>query len=210
MVFNLKQYPLKNFYFQNKTILINKMKEQLQRWLEQLETKTIKDDKYSILILGKSGSGRTTMVKDFFKDNEYYLHEINSNNCQQKKYLTEVMNKIIEHRHSFFFDSNKKHALLIDELDGISMTEKGSLNEIIDIIKKVNKDAKMGIKYPIPIICIGNENYLKKKNDLEKICKVLIMKDPDSNILMEIVVEWAKSNKIKLSKSVLELQTKCV
>lgn len=181
------------------------MEEDLQKWLKQLQNKTIKDDKYSVLILGKSGSGRTTLVTNFFKKNDYYLHIINTSNCHNKKYLSEVMNKIIEHRHSFFFDSKKKHALLIDELDGISITEKGSINEIIDIIKTVNKQAKLNNKYPIPIVCISNESYLKKKNDLEKICRVLKMPEPDNNLLSSIIVEWAKENDLKLSKSVLDL-----
>lgn len=181
------------------------MDDELKLWLKQLENKTIKDDKYSVLILGKSGSGRTTLVTKFFNKHDYYLHVINTSNCNNKKYLSEVMNKIIAHRHSFFFDSKKKHALLIDELDGISITEKGSINEIIDIIKTVNKQAKINNDYPIPIVCISNESYLKKKNDLEKICRVIKMQEPDYLLLSSIIVDWAKKNEIKLSKSVLDL-----
>lgn len=181
------------------------MEKDLQKWLIQIQNKSIKNDKYSVLILGKSGSGRTTLVTNFFKKNDYFLHTINTSNCYNKKYLSEVINKIIAHRHSFFFDNQKKHALLIDELDGISITEKGSINEIIEIIKTVNKQAKTTDNYPIPIVCIGDESYLKKKNDLEKICRVLRMEDPDTIILSTIIVDWAKENDTKMSKSVVDL-----
>ncbi len=179
--------------------------DELSAWLKQLENKTIRDDKYSVLLLGKSGSGRTTLVNNFFKKQDYYLHIINTNNCHNRKYLTEVMNKIITHRHTFFFDSQKKHALLIDELDGISVTEKGSLSDIIEIIKTVNKQAKIDDKYPIPIVCVSDESYLKKKNDLEKICKIIKLPPPDNTLLASIVVNWATQNEIKFSQSVLDI-----
>lgn len=182
--------------------------QELEHWLGKLENKTINDDKYAMLLLGKSGTGKTTLVSNFFKKHNYYLHVINTKNCHKKKFLTEVLNKIIYHRHNFFFDASVKHALLIDELEGVTATEKGSINEIIEMIRVASNQVKTQNIYPVPIVCISDENYLKKKNNLSKLCNIIYMPEPEIGILHKIIFDWAKDNDIKLSKTVIQLLVK--
>ena len=178
--------------------------EPLEEWLTRLENKT-SSEKYALLLLGKTGSGRTTLVESFFKQHHYFLHTINTQTCHNKQFLTEVLQKIIHHRHHYFFDPSIKHALLIDDLEGVTSTEKGSMSDIIEMIQTASEQAQTINVYPVPIICISDDHYLKKKNNLSKLCHVVHMSGPSLHTLHSIILDWAKENNKKLSKSVLQL-----
>ncbi len=171
----------------------------MEEWLNQFP----KNEKMCLLITGSSGCGKTTKLKRLLeKNNKYHIHYFNTTNFNKKGIIREHFNKIIQSSNIWvMMKQEKKQVIVIDNLEGISLNDRGSITEIIDLIKTMKTSS-----YKIPIICIGNEQYFKKQKDLEKWCDIIYIKPPTKEELLIYLNELKQSvnENIKLSKQTIE------
>ncbi|XP_066583927.1 replication factor C subunit 1 [Prorops nasuta] len=115
------------------------------------------------LLSGPPGVGKTTSVQVACKELGFDLIEFNASDTRSKKLLKEEVSEILFNTtvKEFFKDKgnkpSKKHALLMDEVDGMAGNEdRGGLQELISLIKSSD----------VPIICICNDRNHPKMRTL--------------------------------------------
>jgi len=165
----------------------------MDKWIKERPT-------ISTLITGPSGSGKTTFVMKYLKKNGYNIHLYNSSNFQKQKKIIDILYQTFQNNNiQQFFLKNFKTAVVIDELEGISINDKGCISEIIEFLKilekyKLNKTKqKISSSYfniDILFICIGQNSYIKKLKDLEKICFHINIESPNDKILEQAINKY--------------------
>jgi hypothetical protein len=163
-------------------------------WLDKIEAMTLSTQQEPLLVTGPPGSGKTYMVKEYFRLRGYNLYIFDTSNITKNRMIEEAINKIyatknmsklmrikLPQKNRLNSDDNKndnnhesvKTAIIIDELEGISINDRGCMTYIINLIKNIKKYEKWN---KIPLICIGNNKYIKKMKDLSKLCEHVIIK----------------------------------
>ena len=168
--------------------------EKIESWLQDFPKGTC------LLVMGNPGVGKTTKVKQVLNKGKYHMHYFNTANFNKKGIIREHFQKIIQSTNIWvMMKQTKTPVIVIDELEGISLNDRGSISEIIDMIKIIKTS-----KQPIPIICIGNDNYFKKQKDLIKWCDYIHIKSPTNDELILFLKHLTDKHSIKISKSTSE------
>lgn len=107
----------------------SKQKKQLKEWLEDWEV----GDK-PVLLHGPPGTGKTSLAEALANDFGYELVETNASDARTKKKLKKNLKQATQQKS--FFGGQK--LILVDEVDGMSSTDRGGtqeLNRIVDETK---------------------------------------------------------------------------
>lgn len=171
--------------------------EVIKTWLKEFP----KNKDICLLVTGNSGCGKSTIIKRVLEEKgNYHIHYFNTTNFNKKGIIREHFNKIIQSSNIWvMMNKPKKPIIVIDELEGISINDRGSINEIIDLVKTVKTTSN-----PIPIICIGNDQYFKKQKDLAKWCTSIYIKPPTKEELMIYLKQLIDKENITISKNTVE------
>ena len=98
------------------------------------------------------------------------------------------------------------NGIIMDEVDGMSSGDKGGMSELISFInpnKGLRKNKRKPVRYDNPIICISNEEYDKKINDLRKECEVIKFIRPKKTELYELVNMICREENKELSDEII-------
>ena len=125
--------------------------------------KYIKTNK-PIYVYGRSGTGKTSLLKNIPNSHYFSLNEINS--------FEEVMSYTNPSIVQVMTKNISKTVIIIDDIDYIQINEKKILNAFI---KHFKYDDKKGIKRNYSIIFSGTNYYDKKIKELIKLCNVIKM-----------------------------------
>jgi hypothetical protein len=161
------------------------------------------DGNHKYLLGNFTVTHNTRIVKKVLSERSYYTHIINTNNYKDKKILKALMENIINSKQGVI-TGHKKHAILIDDLDGISINDRGSITEIIEVIKYITQRSKKQGIPPLPIVCISNHSYLKKKKDLIKLCNLCKIEVNIGHKIREKITEWMLKNDLNISSLVID------
>lgn len=182
-------------------IIGNKLQVQKTKlWLKNYKNKKF-GTKPALLIIGSPGIGKTTLSKNLLKEFEYDTIEFNASDIRNQKLvkqnLKNIMGKISI---TSMMGSTRYNGIIMDEVDGMSSGDKGGMNELINFInpnKGLRKKNKKPINYINPIICISNEDFDKKINDLKKECEVIKFVKPKKSELYNLILDICeKENKV--------------
>lgn len=178
-------------------------------WISDFKNNVDRSKKV-LLIIGNTGSGKTTIANLLFKKFEYQLIELNTCNVRSQKKLGEFLHKTLGFNNviDMFYEKKRPIGLILDELETLCQnTDKGGLSEFIKILKdnykyeknklklieQNNKKSKKGIENKLkidmntfisienPIICTYTDNNDKKINELKKFCHVIYLEDITHN-----------------------------
>jgi DNA polymerase III delta prime subunit len=146
--------------------------KELRQWIEDISNKK-EGIKNAVLISGITGIGKTTLAKMILKETQYKMHYFNACDVRSSKSLTDNLEKVIYQKKINVKDN--KVAILMDELDGMGVGDRGGLGELTKFInpnrgKRSKKNVEKKNKNLIPIICINNNIFDKKINELRKDC----------------------------------------
>lgn len=122
-------------------------KSELQEWIEDWE----KGDE-PVLLHGQAGTGKTSLVEALANDLGYELVETNASDVRTKKKLKSELKEAT--RQASFFGGNK--LILIDEVDGMSSTDRGGTKELGRIVDESR----------FPVIMTANDAYDSKIKSL--------------------------------------------
>lgn len=117
------------------------------------------EPKKILLIHGKPGTGKTTLVELIAKELNYHLVATNASDMRSAKALHEGFGHSLEQQSLFY----RGKLVVFDEVDGLSAGDRGGAGEIL----KIAKASKF------PIILIANDIYVKKLDPLKKAGKVV-------------------------------------
>lgn len=131
-----------------------KKKKELKKHVEEWE----QGDKH-VLLHGQAGTGKTSLVEALANDLGYELVETNASDVRTKKKLKSDLKEAT--RQASFFGGKK--IILIDEVDGMSSTDRGGIKELGRIVDESR----------FPIVMTANDAYDSKIRPLRQKAKTI-------------------------------------
>ena len=191
-------------------ILPADIKTKVRKWIYEFKKK--KPNAYNCLFLyGPPGIGKTTMAHVVLKEYGYNVHDLDSSENRTSKYIRESLHDILYKKNvmNLMTQKKKETGIIMDEIDGLSIGERGGLSEFIKIILPKKKDIKQGKNYEyrylnyVPFICITN-TMDKKLNDIKTKTCFIHLKKPSLYNLEKMAVKILKNEKINYDYSKLK------
>lgn len=127
----------------------SKQKKKLKEWAEDWE-----QGDSPVLLHGQAGTGKTSLVEALANDLGYELVETNASDVRTKKKLKSELKEAT--RQASFFGSQK--IILIDEVDGMSSTDRGGTKELNRIVDESR----------FPVVMTANDAYDSKIRSLRE------------------------------------------
>jgi replication factor C large subunit len=139
--------------------------------------------KKALLLHGPAGTGKTSLVLAAAKENNLEIYELNASDLRNKAKLQETL------KHSAnqvsLFKTGK--ILLVDEVDGVTGTDRGGIPELARIIQDS--------KYPIIMTC--NDAWQSKLSPIRSKSKLLELKPLQSEIISSYLKQIAQKENIQ-------------
>jgi replication factor C subunit 1 len=162
---------------------------QIKDWFNKFQNKD-KTIKKALLFSGSPGTSKTTIAHAIFKEYNYHILEYNASDIRNKSQIDDTIGKLIT-----INKSNDSYGIIMDEVDGMTSGDKGGMLQLIKIINplkgktsiKKEEKIKNENRWIFPIICICNNNFDKKMNDLKKECLEIKFYKPTRQQLVNII-----------------------
>lgn len=156
-------------------------------------------------IYGDCSIGKTYFVKNIMKELNYDIIEYNSSDNRNKSFIQSITkNQQSEKSVISFFSKKKKNiCMIMDEIDGLNMGDKGTITSLIKLIRgKRTKKQKKEETTIIPILCIGNSCSDKKIRELMNVCRCYHLRTPNRENMKNLILY--KIPKLKEAHSILD------
>ncbi len=190
---------------------IQKIVQWLNNWYDIHVYKTKEKPKFvkfgdnvgakALLLSGPPGIGKTTMATIIASELNLDIQEMNASDDRTKSIIEKEINQTNSTHTIFKFMGNqqsnltKKHKVIImDEVDGLSTSDRGGITELIDSIKNTK----------VPIICICNDRYKQSLKSLINHCFDLKISRPDKREILKKI--WYIMNEENLEIDIKEIE----
>ncbi len=148
------------------------------------------EKKKAILLNGKPGIGKTTIVQVLANESNSEIFELNASDLRNKSSLNEKLKPVLQQKS--LFEKNK--LILVDEVDGLSgMQDRGGVSELIALIEKT----------PYPIICTANNAWLKKLSPLRKKVELVELEEISPSIIKTLLKKILEKEEKEVTPNVL-------
>lgn len=181
---------------------------QAKKWIEEFKkkTNTKRKTKPVLLITGDVAYGKSTLAKLLLIEHKYDPTYMSSVDKRKPEIIADTIDKIMSNRSIFEMLSEYSTGLIIDELesicDGASQTEKGSMKELIDIIKRNSKTPEYFTK---PLILIATKATDKKIKKILKFVEHIAINKPSTYSFEKFLQRIIIKEKINISQAALAL-----
>jgi hypothetical protein len=119
----------------------------LRRWLKSPTTA-------AFLLVGPPGIGKTTLAREVLKSESYKIVELNASHTRSGQAFKKQIIPLLTQKSVLEImspqDGSNKLSVLLDEIDGLSIGEKGGLNELLDYMRSWKPGQTT---HPLVLIC---------------------------------------------------------
>lgn len=164
----------------------NKIKKDIINYIKLIETQNDLILKKGFYIYGNSGVGKTEFIKRILKSLNYDILYYDASDVRNKQMIENITKDNLGDKNiiSMFNKKVKKMAIIMDEIDGMSTSDKGGLATLTKLIRPKKTKKQKTENYSInPIFCIGNYHVDKKIKELMKVTYNFELKKPTTNQL---------------------------
>ncbi|MBI4154805.1 replication factor C large subunit [Candidatus Woesearchaeota archaeon] len=147
----------------------------------------------ALMIIGKSGTGKTSSVYKLAEEINYEVYELNASDFRDEQSINELVGRASKEGSLF-----KGRIILIDDVEGMSGREdRGGVGALSELIKES--------RWPIIITATdGNEIYDKKFKTLRSKCKVIKFNPVNVLSVVKILKNVKERNNLKISEENLK------
>lgn len=147
--------------------------------------------KKALILHGQAGTGKTSIVHAAAKENNLEILELNSSDLRNKQKLEETLAPATIQKSLF----KKGKILLMDEVDGVTGTDKGGIPELVRLIHET--------KFPIIMTC--NDVWQSKLAPVRARSKVIELKPLDIGTIVSILARVAEKEDLNKDPKYLKL-----
>ena len=135
-----------------------------------------------LYVYGDIGIGKTTIIKSILSSLKYNINYID---CNQNKLSVDELINMTNHSdvYSMFFNNKQNNALIVDNINYYSYSDKSYFTNLIKLLKKKTTHK------PIPFIFINTLQEEKKFAELYKISTLLKINPPSNSQLKNIILK---------------------
>ncbi|CAD8136163.1 unnamed protein product [Paramecium octaurelia] len=154
----------------------------------------------ALLLSGPPGIGKTTIIRLIAKQKSYQLIEWNASDVRSKLQIENYVKHLQDNTVLRFKDANLisegKMIILMDEIDGMTGSDRGGNKCLIDMIKLTK----------VPIVCICNDRNKQSMRTLANYCLDLQFKKPNQVEIQKKLEFICKSENINYDPAELKQQ----
>lgn len=151
--------------------------------------KTFGRGKKAIILYGPSGTGKTTLAYVVAKETNSEIFELNASDLRNKNKLREILKPAIEQKSLI----KKNKIILVDEVDGISVVDRGGLMELLSLIGFTS----------YPIIITANDVWNRKFSSLRRKSELVQLKEIPYNIIKDIMISILRKENHFIANDIL-------
>ena len=150
-------------------------------WLRTFNYDIKISDKSCIIVAGPTSIGKSYSINKICNYLNYEIILIDNNNCYNSQYLKDIIYKSTSSSFLQILTNNfQKKVIIIDNFDSLFIADK-TINITLLKILLENKLKN------IPIICISNNDIIKKIGDIKKLCNIHMLSTPNNDEITEIL-----------------------
>ena len=148
------------------------------------------------LLSGPPGIGKSTTARLVAEHCGREIYELNASDTRSKRLLSEELADVVQAGVVSFGGkkAQKKRVIIMDEVDGMSASDRGGVAELIKIIKTTRT----------PIICICNDYSKSSVRSLANHCYDLKFQRPQVPSILKRLKDIAKQEKLQVEDEALE------
>lgn len=152
--------------------------------------KTFPLGKKAILLYGPAGTGKTSLAYALAKEKNLEILELNASDLRNREQLEKILKPASEQKSLF----SQSKIILVDEIDGISIADRGGLPELLILIEKTK----------FPLIITANNIWQQKFNLIRQKTELVQLKALDYKTIFSLLGEIAKKENISAREDVLK------
>lgn len=145
--------------------------------------------KKALVLHGPSGTGKTALVYVAAKEKNSEIFELNASDLRNKEKLNEILKPATEQQSL----TKKSKIILVDEVDGISTTERGGMTELVRLVESSS----------YPLIMTANDIWDKKFSDLRRKSELVQLKEIDYRTMKNVMIEILRKEKKFIDNDIL-------
>ena len=187
----------------------NELSKMLKDALTQFDyNKNDDNTNKGIYVYGDTGIGKTKFVSNILKELNYDVIKYDASDNRNSAIIENITQKNMGDTNilSLFTKKKQKIAILMDEIDGMIVGDKGGINALIKLIRpKKTKKQKLEKKPNNPIICIGKNQGDKKIKELMKVTTNIELNTPTKAQISVIIQKLMPALNISSHKKIYDL-----
>jgi hypothetical protein len=149
-------------------------------WLRNFNYDTKISAQSCIIVAGPTSIGKSYSIHSISKYLNCEIILIDNNNCYNSQFLKDIIYKSTSSSFIQILTNNfQKKVIIVDNFDALFISDK-TINITLLKILLENKLKN------IPIICISNNDIIKKIGDIKKLCVVHLLSTPSNDEITEI------------------------